>query len=206
MATSIVGTASAMVTQTIGSGSAVSTITNSADFELNTTLSTPYSEGGLVFTYNGSTDNNTCGYAGCTDHSGFYPGFSGNYMYSVGTGTFISIKMSDGRDFFGIEFAAGSGFSSGGYGFWETLNDGVITGNGDYPFIGVQVLGLADASGFDEVRYYNPYDRNDSFGYGAPAIDTVRVGTSDISSIPEPGSLALLAVALLGLGTARRKI
>jgi|APLak6261659701_1056019.scaffolds.fasta_scaffold06207_1 hypothetical protein len=195
--------AGANVIQTFGSGSAVSTVTNSAFFELNTTLSTPYSEGGMVFTYNGTDDNNGCGYAGCTSHSGFFPGFSGNYMYSVGTDTYISISMGDGSDFYAIEFAAGSGFSDIN-GYWETYNNSVLTGSGNFTTAGVDVLGLADSIGFDEVRYFAFFSPGQHAEYSAPAIDTVRAGSGG-NSVPEPDSLALLGIGLAGLGALRRR-
>lgn len=181
----------------------MTTVTNAADFELNTGLVTPYTEGGMVFTYNGSVNNNGCGFGGCGGHNGFFPGFSGNYMYSVGQGTFISIMMSNGSDFSAIEFAAGSGFQAPISGHWETYNNTVLTGSGNFSTAGVQVLGLSDSAGFDEVRYFT----TSPFGGGqsAPAIDTVRAG-SGANNVPEPGSLALMAAALLGIGAVRRKL
>ncbi|MDP1653995.1 MAG: PEP-CTERM sorting domain-containing protein [Rhodocyclaceae bacterium] len=196
--------AGAAVVQTFGSGSAVSTITNSADFELNLTLSTPYSEGGMVFTYNGSANNNGCGYAGCTFHPGFFPGFSGNYMYSVGTNTFISITMGNGSDFSAIEFAAGTGYGVPINGYWQTYNNSVLTGFGNFTTAGVDVLGLADSSGFDEVRYFAFSSPDLQTGYSAPAIDTVRAGAGG-NSVPEPASLALLGIGLAGLSALRRR-
>lgn len=184
--------AGAAVVQTFGSGSAVSTITNSADFELNTSLSTPYSEGGMVFTYNGSSNNNGCGFAGCTGHTGFFPGFSGNYMYSVGTDTFITISMDSGADFYAVEFAAGTGFSLPIYGYWETYRNNVMTGSGNFTSTGVDVLGLADPSGFDQVRFFAFQGPDQQSGSSAAAIDTVRVG-SNANSAPEPTAIPTLS-------------
>jgi hypothetical protein len=191
---------------TFGSGSAVTSVINAADFELNTDLISGYTEGGMVFSYNGSDDNNSCGYAGCEFHSGFYPGFSDNYMFTKGADSFISIKKVDSSSFTGIEFAAGSGYSGGIYGFWETYKNTAITGSGSFFSPEVVVLGLYDPVGFDEVHYTSYYTANLTLGdITAGAIDTVRAG-AQMQPIPEPSTLALLVSGLLFVGwRARRK-
>ena len=193
---------SAAVIQTFGAGSAVQTVTNAAHFELNTLLANDWAEDGLLFHYVGAGANNGCGYAGidCYDApSDLGPSFSGNYMATAGSNSYISVRRQDGADFYRIEFAAGSGYATLN-GFWTTWNGGVRTGLGNFSAPAGGVLGLRDALGFDEVRYYAFSTANKQSGWSAPAIDEVRVG------VPEPGSLALFAAALGGmLGVRRRR-
>ena len=67
----------ATVIQSVGAGSAVSTVQGSADFESQNALNdNPYSEGGMLFSRTGlSFNNNGCGFANsnplCVGHQGF---------------------------------------------------------------------------------------------------------------------------------------
>lgn len=110
------GTASATIIQTFGSGSAVSTVNASADFEDAASLGVTYSEGGMTFTRVGiSTNNNSCGFAGCTSNFAAY-GFVGNYFYGARNYTipesYIQIDMNGGQNLNAIEFLFGWGPSS----------------------------------------------------------------------------------------------
>jgi hypothetical protein len=195
------GAASATVVQTLGVGSAVRLVTNSASFEDNTQLLNNYVEDGLLFRYVGTGNNNECGYAGfdCYDFpSDLSPAFAGNYLATGGTNSYISIRRADGQDFYGVEFAAGSGYGSLN-GYWQTYDDGLRTGAGNFSAPRGAVLGLLDSTGFDEVRYYAFSTANKQAGFSAPAIDEVRV------NVPEPGTLALLGLGLFGVSLGRKR-
>jgi hypothetical protein len=202
--------AAAGVVQTTGAGSATPAaahLTYAADFETNTNLDSPWSEGGLLFTHTGlANDNGGCGYAGefCVDLAGgqvYSEAFSGNYFATGGMNAYLSIR-STGVDLNGIEFAVDSGYANI-YVMWQTWLDGALTGSGRVSLgaagIG-DVLGLSDAAGFSEVRVYAFDSATDTTGYSVPAIDSVRAFT-----IPEPGSLALASLAGLGVAGLRRR-
>jgi len=195
------GQASATVVATFGQGSAVRNAVYSAGFEGNTALANHYQEGGLLFSYTGSANNNGCGYAGIDcydDPAELSPAFGGNYMATAGSNAYIRIRRADGLDFHNVEFAAGSGYLNLN-GYWKTFNNGVQTGSGNFSKPDGAILGLADVTGFDEVRYYAFSTANRTSGFSAAAIDDVRVG------LPEPAAMLLFMTGLAGLGGLRRR-
>lgn len=200
----------AAVVQTTGAGSATpgaTHLTYAADFEANTNLDSPWSEGGLLFSHTGlGDDNGGCGYAGefCVDlgaGQSYSESFSGNYFATAGTNAYLSIR-SEGPNLNGIEFAVDSGYLNI-HVMWQTWLNGALTGSGRVSLgaAGVgDVLGLSDAAGFSEVRVYAFDSATDTAGYSVPAIDSVRGFT-----VPEPGSLALASLAGLGVAGVRRR-
>lgn len=193
----------AAVVQTTGAGNTAPSgqyLSYAADFETNTALASPWSEGGLRFSHTGlGNDNGGCGYAGvdCLLNPGdsYSLAFSGNYFATAGMNAYVAIR-STGPALNGIEFAVDSGYANI-YAMWQTYLDGVLTGSGRVSLgaAGVGgVLGLSDAAGFDEVRVYTFDSATDTSGYSTAAIDSVRAFT-----LPEPGSLALALLAGLGV-------
>jgi hypothetical protein len=169
----------ATVTQSFGTSSAVSSIDTSADFESTSALDdNPYVEGGLEFSRtNLSFNNNDCGYAGCADNTGFYPGFSGNYMYGIGGSGFFEMSVEGGGLFYGLEFIAGSGwsdFSSVTFS-WEAFEGGLPVGSGTFNLSSVSVVGFSDIDGFDTLRYTNI---SSVISESTPAFDSVRAQLS----------------------------
>ncbi|HEY1128381.1 MAG TPA: hypothetical protein VGF12_03170, partial [Roseateles sp.] len=129
--------AAAAVVQTTGTGSATPTgnhLSYAADFEANIDLVSPWSEGGLLFSHTGlSNDNGGCGYAGefCVDlgaGESYSQSFSGNYFAATGMNAYLSIR-SAGAALNGIEFAVDSGYANI-FLMWQTWLDGVLTGSG----------------------------------------------------------------------------
>jgi hypothetical protein len=210
IAASLAAPAMAAVVQTTGAGSATpgaTHLTYAADFEANTNLDSPWSEGGLLFSHTGlGNDNGGCGYAGefCVDlgaGQSYSESFSGNYFATAGSNAYLSIR-SEGPNLHGIEFAVDSGYLNI-HVMWQTWLNGALTGSGRVSLgaAGVgDVLGLSDAVGFNEVRVYAFDSATDTAGYSVPAIDSVRGFT-----VPEPGSLALASLAGLGVAGVRRR-
>ena len=96
--------------------------------------------------------------------------------------TAMGFFMTDPND-------AGGRFSIGGVDFLFADIFGQALGNGK-----VFYLSIFDSDGLGDITIYS---NNSNDGYG---IDNVTVGT-----VPEPGTLALFGLGLLGLGMARYK-
>jgi PEP-CTERM motif len=191
------------VTQTTGAGSAVSIVEGTANFESLSALSdNPYLEGGMVFSRT-NLSNNPCDFAGCAGHPGFV-GFSGNYMYGIGSGYF-EIAATGGNVFHGLEFTIGTGFDINPQNVsWQAFSSSILVGSGTLSLSSGTIIGFSDAIGFDNLRYTS--DDRDSYGYVAPAFDSVHAQFT--AAVPEPEIYAMMmaGLGLLGYVTRRKKL
>ena len=200
--------AAAAITLTTGSGSAVSSVQGSADFVAVTSLNdNPYIEGGMSFSRtNLSFDNNGCGYAGCLANPGF-AGFTGNYMYGVGTNGYFDIKSLGATTFVGLEFVIGTGFGliSPQDVTWQAFLNNVLVGSGSTKLPAGSVVGFSGAGGFDTLRYTNAFLSGSE--NKAPAFDSVRAQFEIANAVPEPETwlMMILGFALIGASMRRRK-
>lgn len=190
--------AQAATVQTIGTGTAVTTVNAAANFESVAALNdNPYLEDGLSFSRTDlSFNNNGCGYAGCAGHIGF-AGFTGNYMYGTGSGAF-TMAATGTNTFYGLEFMIGTGFFSSALNAqWQAFNNGVLVGSGSFSATAGNIVGFKNASGFDALVF------SDGVSFNAPAFDNVRA--QYVANVPEPTSIALFGLGLAGLAGLRRR-
>jgi len=189
---------SAQVSQTVGSGTAVTTVQASADFENQAALNgNPYVENGLSFSRTGMTfNNNGCGFAGCNGNqwSGMW---QGNFMYGTGaTGSYFSMFLTGGQTFSGLEFQVGSGFwtQNAATVGWEAYFGGGLLSSGSAALTQGDVVGFSSATGFDELRYFTTNGTQNT-----AAFDQVRAEFTSVS-VPEPSALILMLSGMFGLG------
>ncbi len=201
-----VSSANAVVVQSMGAGSAVTSLDASADFENPASLiDNPYVENGLSFSRTGlSFNNNGCGFAGCPAH--FATPFGGtNYMYGVGpSSSYFEMSTTGTNIFQGLEFISSTGGSiSDPFDVeWTAFLGGSQVGNGALSSVADgTILGFASTSGFDTLQYTVLLGSSRT-----PAFDAVRAMYTSPSAVPIPAAVWLFGTALIGfVGMSRRR-
>jgi hypothetical protein len=191
---SVSGFASATLITT-GSGTAVTSSDLSAYFDalIEGYDITSYTEGGLdIF----APGNHCCK--------------TGTFYESGGNNSWITISTTSNSAMFGVEFLLDMWWrgSATNYLFWETSLDGAVTGSGiNYSALMGDVIGFSDTAGFDTLRVGANYSLSQGLGFHqAIAIDNLSVQTSiESQEVPEPSTLAIFALGIMGLASRRFK-
>jgi hypothetical protein len=134
-----------------------------------------------------------------------YPGFSGGFFYPIGgVSAPITVKPLDNADMYDVKFNAGSGFTGDADEFvsWNIWDDGSIVSTGSLTVLKGDQVDIAYHGGFDSIDLYA---RNAEGGStNALALDNLIVNTSLVSRVPEPATMLLFGLGLVGLAGVRR--
>jgi hypothetical protein len=182
---------------TFGANSSVAVIDRSATFNSitgsGTTDLSRYTEDGLKVQT--PTSHLNCCFAG-----GWYP--SGGYDSHISQSASLDrISTVDGITMQAIEltFKDWGEHTNFPTFVWQTYKGTVMTGTGTFATpIGNKIIGWSDVQGIDQLRV-------GVFGSGTNNplwLDDVHV---QLQKVPEPGSFALLALGIVGIGFIRRK-
>jgi hypothetical protein len=207
--------AQATTTQTVGAGSAVSSVDDSANFNSFTdTNLADYTEGGLNVTTVGIEYDTFDPFNGAGDGSGFY------YPAGGTNGNWVTIETTDSSEMSGVEFLYGNGWptdvSVPTFGldsavlYWQTLNGGVVDSFGSVVLDVGTVVGFSDPAGFDELQVSS----NDGLGhpvppgYNAIALDNLEVQLAPPAPVGDSdrGLTLCLGLVFVGLGLRFRRL
>jgi len=166
----------------------------------------PYSEGGISVSQVADNPRSiwmTAGAIGAPGYSFGVTGHEGQYSWypNGGDDGFTKLTLSNGIDFESVGFLTGNAYTSVGstylkYVLWdngETVLTGQVLipkGSPDRGYLGF------GGGGFDEIWVS---EVSVTGGNNALALDSIE-------TVPEPTTISLLGVALLGLAVGRRRI
>ncbi len=164
-----------------------------------------YEEDGLTFQAVIGSFQLTCQVNLC---GGFFQNSSGpGILYNAGRG--VRISATDGSLLGLVELVLGTGYGGSSMpGYFQTYRDGSLTGSGAFVAQRGSFINVSDVDGFDELRvgsFISTCTVNigpDASCAAATAIDNVY---ANALGVPEPGTLALLALGLAGIGASRRR-
>jgi len=156
-----------------------------------------YQEGGINVTVPNFT------YVG---FQAFNNGVTTGFHYgNGGDSNWVNISLVGGGAINALDFLLGDGFGGSTTNLiWETFSGTTSTGFGNVTLNKGSTVGWTDTVGFTRLRVAAAEDI-ESFGqFQAIALDDVRVGAAALA-VPEPGTLALVSLSLLGIVVSRRK-
>lgn len=190
----------------ISANAAPSYYSSSASFQsqLGTSVTDDYSNAGYIFIQNnatmsavlGETDYQSTGFTDLNIVTGGYycAGCNGSFKLD-----FTSTSVGDANGVFGV--GANYLFNTGYFAFITFGDDSTanILMTGETGFFGVTATEQIKSIHFGLTGGGTTTDASGSF-----AIDNLTIGNQG-GQVPEPASLALLGLALAGLGATRRK-
>jgi hypothetical protein len=179
----------------------VTNVTNEATFDTltsnNISLSS-YNEDGINIFVNDYTYTNFDAFALGSNSTGFHYGSGGNYSW-------VEISLVSGGLINALDFLLGDGNDLNTTNFhFEAFQSGVSIGSG-HTNIEKGVVGFLSDTGFDTLRVAaNGYTSTELWGANqAIALDNLRIGSS--VSVPEPSTLAVFTLGLMGLASRKFK-